>query len=130
MSHWQNRAACAGHPDPDLFTNGHRAHEAAQVCAVCPVVEPCRQAGIGTSIGTWGGVFHKTKAAPSLTAAYLEQHGTPAGYNRHLDRGERPCDRCTTAHLFDWHAREQVSPQQRKPAGKFPTVKQPAEVRR
>jgi WhiB family redox-sensing transcriptional regulator len=75
MSHWQNHAACAGHPDPDLFTNGHRAHEAKRVCARCPVIEPCRAEGRAASVGTWGGKFHEQKTVKSLTLPFLELVG-------------------------------------------------------
>lgn len=69
---WMQRAACAGHPNPDLFfptaTAGDSAStkqvaDAARVCRTCPVTRECEQYRRDThsEYGVWGGVTHNTR---------------------------------------------------------------------
>jgi WhiB family transcriptional regulator, redox-sensing transcriptional regulator len=60
---WLESAACRGVPDPDLFFPSDHRHpaqtlEAKQVCARCPVVQPCLREALehGIGHGVWGGL--------------------------------------------------------------------------
>ena len=58
---WQNRAACAGQEDPDLYFPAPRAPREQlapmlTVCAGCPVRRSCLAGGLlGCEYGIWGG---------------------------------------------------------------------------
>lgn len=58
-SPWQDRALCA-ETDPELFfpqhSDWHKAVLARAVCARCPVVAECREAGLYEADGIWGGL--------------------------------------------------------------------------
>lgn len=52
---WYNDAACIG-MDLDLFFEPELYNKAKEVCAKCPVKEPCREYGIeNEQYGIWGG---------------------------------------------------------------------------
>ena len=60
---WMGRAACRGVPSEVFFPvaaeRAPGAHEyalARKLCARCPVVEPCREAGSHEPLGMWGGL--------------------------------------------------------------------------
>ena len=59
-------AACRG-ADPDLFfpERGESAEPARQVCAQCPVREPCLDYAIANTIvhGIWGGLSERERRA-------------------------------------------------------------------
>lgn len=59
---WHHRAACRG-CDPDLFfpAAGQPATEARAICATCPVIEPCYDAGRNEYYGVWGGTTRKER---------------------------------------------------------------------
>ncbi|MBF6302286.1 WhiB family transcriptional regulator [Nocardia amamiensis] len=49
---WRNQAACAGHPDPDLWfpiSSDDPATEAKRICAGCPVREVCGMIAVRTN---------------------------------------------------------------------------------
>ena len=51
-------AACAGHPQPDIFFERVMFHTARRVCRECPVKAPCWLTAVRYSLlGTWGGVW-------------------------------------------------------------------------
>lgn len=56
---WMDRAACAGHPNPEWWfpTQGERT-EAADICAGCRVRDECLDYAIENQIeeGCWGGL--------------------------------------------------------------------------
>ena len=63
---WRLHAACHG-TDTSVFFGGDgerpsrralRERQAKEICAVCPVVEPCRLYALahGESFGVWGGL--------------------------------------------------------------------------
>lgn len=51
-------ALCAADPVPDDWyaTTGQEVARAVRVCAQCPLVDACRDAGEGETFGVWGGV--------------------------------------------------------------------------
>lgn len=57
---WMDRAACVGHPDPDMWyrTDSASINAATEVCATCPVRAACRDYAIATKQvwGVWAGV--------------------------------------------------------------------------
>jgi WhiB family redox-sensing transcriptional regulator len=65
MSAWQELAACAGHPEPDLWHPGERGMtrdkadaitDAKAVCASCPVRHACLNDALENGYeGIWGG---------------------------------------------------------------------------
>ena len=60
---WADEAACRG-VDKDLFfpAAGKNATEAKAICAECPVLEPCREWGIGNeTYGIWGGLSERER---------------------------------------------------------------------
>lgn len=63
---WAARAACAAHPDPDLwFTETDQARQqAAAVCAVCSVKAECLRYALASPglPGIWGGTTPETRA--------------------------------------------------------------------
>ena len=63
---WRYRAACRG-ADLDLFFpgRGESAEPARQVCAGCPVREPCLDYALGHGIthGIWGGLAERDRRA-------------------------------------------------------------------
>jgi hypothetical protein len=56
---WFEDAACAGHPEPDLWFSDEPADRARarEICAGCPVLDGCFAAAVarGEAFGTWGG---------------------------------------------------------------------------
>lgn len=103
---WMASAACADHPDPDIFfpsSTGplarRQAAEAALVCKGCPVIAQCREhkKNTGASAGVWGGAYHRThepRKPPPI------KHGTETGFWQHQQRGETSCGRCRFAHAL------------------------------
>jgi len=67
---WMDRAACKGRVDLFFGIAGERPERrvrreaaARQVCASCPVVEPCRQAArLNRESGFWGGETEEERA--------------------------------------------------------------------
>lgn len=63
------RAACAGHPQADLFTaenpNSAKAYKIAKaICAGCPEQAPCRQYALANKCeGVWGGLTERERSA-------------------------------------------------------------------
>lgn len=61
---WHREAACRG-SDPDLFFPGRGDYRATsparQICAACPVREPCLEAGMSEHFGTWGGMSERAR---------------------------------------------------------------------
>jgi WhiB family redox-sensing transcriptional regulator len=54
---WHRQAACAGYPIEWWFpTRGEPTDQAKRICATCPVLGPCREAGYRERFGVWGGV--------------------------------------------------------------------------
>lgn len=63
---WQRRGACRGmdsavffHPDGERNpSRARRTARAKQICARCPVIEPCREFALRTRepFGVWGGL--------------------------------------------------------------------------
>jgi WhiB family redox-sensing transcriptional regulator len=78
---WRWDAACAGHPNPDLWfpydsDSFPAAREALTVCCACPVRTACRAEAFAhpetSSHGVWGGLIEAQRRRTRLAA------GTPA----------------------------------------------------
>jgi len=121
---WRD-AACAGHPDPDLWfpeRNGKRARAAIAICGGCPVRAACLATSriARAEYGIWGGlteserkaehapVARTARPAPSASVAPRRGtprpkprgaivHGTKPGYDRHRERSEPACSECLAA---------------------------------
>lgn len=65
---WQLSAACQGLPDyvyfPEL-TNEHAVRYAKKICAICPVLQECRDWALThhERHGVWGGLSEKDRRA-------------------------------------------------------------------
>lgn len=106
---WMNRARCRNY-DPELFfpsVNGPAARkqiaEAIEICKQCPVIAECaaERERTDSTYGVWAAKMHraddkKLGASPSVEARQYE-HGSEAGYKRHLRRGETSCAACRQA---------------------------------
>lgn len=76
--YWQNRAACAGFPDPEMFFAQHRTELVAQLCEDCPVKQQCGDLGASMYRGVWAGKPVKAKTAyPSMIDPYLKPTAVP-----------------------------------------------------
>ena len=101
---WFDDAACRG-LDTNLFfpTRGGSSTQAKMVCQTCPVSGDCESFAAGERFGVWGGLSEKQrqrarKGQPARTALKPIVHGTNAGWQAHIRRGETPCDECRHAH--------------------------------
>lgn len=60
---WEARAACLGHPDPDVFHPQSKYADiepALRICRACPVVAECGETGEKFDLyGIWGGKLRK-----------------------------------------------------------------------
>lgn len=109
---WRDDAACRVE-DARLFDPIHqesdealaaRTAAAKAICARCPVVEPCREAGRGES-GVFAGVLlnngrpvgARAKRGPKPGPRALMPCGTRAAYERHVIAGEQIDDDCRMA---------------------------------
>ena len=69
MTAWQLSGACRGHDAELWFADDPAAIAAAQaVCAGCPVLARCAEAGADEPDGVWGGVPAVERLAPLLLA--------------------------------------------------------------
>jgi WhiB family redox-sensing transcriptional regulator len=124
--HWENPAACAGHPHAEWFDSwidGEGPHQqrtrhgrALGVCAGCPARVPCLTYAITTRPrveGVWGGrVFEPRRNEIRRENDRAERrgrppeeirHGTESGAKQHRRSGEDPCASCQ---LGERHARQ------------------------
>lgn len=70
---WEEQAACAGHPDPELWfpktttthVNADPYREARRICAKCPVIAKCAQFAIDNRFkdGMFGGLMPAQREA-------------------------------------------------------------------
>jgi len=66
---WHENAACSGLGNEMFFAQGSsrggrsvtQPRAARAVCAVCPVLEQCREAGLGEKYGIWGGTTERDR---------------------------------------------------------------------
>ena len=61
---WHENAACSGLGNEMFFASRGsvtQARAARAVCAVCPVLEQCREAGLGEKYGIWGGTTERDR---------------------------------------------------------------------
>ena len=101
---WHADAACRGMLDVFFAARDDtkRQREAKNICATCPVVAPCQEAGLMEKFGTWGGEserqrYGKRRTLGVVVAAEID-HGTVPGYNAHRRRAEVPCRACKDAY--------------------------------
>lgn len=66
---WHAQAACRG-MGPDLFfvRRGEPTEPAKAICATCPVIGPCGEAG-EMEVGIWGGASARTRRRERRPAA-------------------------------------------------------------
>lgn len=91
---WQERAACAGAEDPEVFFDPTKYAQALLICASCPVKAQCRELGKGMGPGVWGGRVQNTPPRVGLGGLVLMPHGTEAAYQRHIRLKQDPCLAC------------------------------------
>lgn len=113
---WMTDAACTNRPDINFFPErGEDPRPAQNVCATCPVATECLQDALGRGalgdIGIWGGTTgedrrrirrglrtgaptNQTRPNPDGTCPWTTPVSTN-GANKHLRRGETPCDPCS-----------------------------------
>ena len=94
-------AACRGCETELWFADSrHRADQLAaiDICKGCPIRQACLDDAIATG-DAWGIRGGLTEAARRRlkSGRALKPHGTTAAYQRHLYRGEKPCDLCREA---------------------------------
>jgi WhiB family transcriptional regulator, redox-sensing transcriptional regulator len=85
-STWMDRAACKGQVDLFFGIAGERPERRArreaaarEVCARCPVVEPCRQAArLNRESGFWGGENEEERAAAGYTPRSVSRRSVQA----------------------------------------------------
>lgn len=83
----------------DLMYDESREAEAIRLCLSCPILDECRENSLSEKHGVWGGM------TPRERGFYLNRRrprrqgvcGTPAGYKRHWDADETPCNPCRVA---------------------------------
>lgn len=92
-SHWKQRAACRDFPperiDKVWFSPpGGDYREALTVCADCPVIVECREAGRLEPCGVWGGTTPADRGmeAPPATAGTCDKCDKPMAVKRARDR--------------------------------------------
>jgi WhiB family transcriptional regulator, redox-sensing transcriptional regulator len=92
-SSWRDRVACRGtDPDPFFPERGESADPARQICARCPVRQPCLAYALDNGIthGVWGGLTERERRvlrAPRQRASRRERDraiaaADAAGYTR------------------------------------------------
>lgn len=83
---WEQRAACKGHPDPEIFhpkpSNTRGIQQAKAICARCPVRNQCLTQAM--EYGIWGG----------LTEDERRELAGPGPVTLKLDLPVRSCVRC------------------------------------
>jgi WhiB family transcriptional regulator, redox-sensing transcriptional regulator len=83
---WMPKAACTGRVDLFFGIAGERPErrvrreaEARQVCAGCPVIEPCRQAArLNRESGFWGGENEEERAAAGFAPRSVSRRSVQA----------------------------------------------------
>ena len=117
-----DRAACRG-MDPNIFVpaqgDTRNITIAKKICAICPVIEPCREYGLVShqehdECGILGGLTRieririmrennvarrrnsPLKASYRISTGEVEC-GTLSAYQRHVRRKETPCEPCRQA---------------------------------
>jgi WhiB family transcriptional regulator, redox-sensing transcriptional regulator len=83
---WMSRAACTGRVDLFFGIAGERPERrvrreaaAREVCAGCPVVEPCRQAArLNRESGFWGGENEEERAAAGFAPRSVSRRSVQA----------------------------------------------------
>ena len=113
---WQQHAACRGVGTEAFFQKergGRNQYDRGRTyCQSCPVQAECAEYGETQLFGLWGGISPKQRAAkragrPYELAGILPPAacGTPSGYNRHVRRGDKPCEPCREAKVADVNRR-------------------------
>jgi WhiB family transcriptional regulator, redox-sensing transcriptional regulator len=83
---WMSRAACTGRLDLFFGIAGERPERrvrreaaAREVCAGCPVIEPCRQAArLNRESGFWGGENEEERAAAGFAPRSVSRRSVQA----------------------------------------------------
>src|SRR5687768_1118196 len=104
MSGWTENAACRDMPKEAFFPTGDprspsyktAVAAAKALCAACPVIMECREAG-ATEFGVWGALDEGERGF-RLPRRPPMHCGTTQGHGLHLRRGEEPCPACVEAY--------------------------------
>lgn len=75
-----HRAACRDE-DPELFYDSKRIRRAKQVCALCPLAEPCLERALQLELGE-----HLTQVCEGRAGA-IRNHGVWGGWTAQERRG-------------------------------------------
>lgn len=106
---WHQRAACRG-AGPELFfvERGGDPRPARELCAECPVVTECREAGTGERFGIWGGAGTvQRRRRPTAESPQLD---TPHGHDKGSDE-DAPAEEkeCADLHTLSAGARKVIA---------------------
>jgi hypothetical protein len=124
---WQDHARCAGYPSEMFYgffaerpeRSTVRIAMALEVCAACPVLEECREAGRDEPFGIWGGTTSEDRGfdraghrigapkGPAVgTQRVTPRHGDPSYYKTCTRRNGRACADCRHAYAEDKRHRD------------------------
>lgn len=92
---WQRRAACRGMTAAFFPERGADQTEAKAVCAECPVIVQCAEAGRYERFGIWAGKSERSRKRGRSGAPPGIRHGTRTRYQ---DYGCR-CELCRNAQV-------------------------------
>lgn len=96
-----SQALCKQH-DNNLWFDAHTQQQAIQLCQACPEIDTCRTYALTLPVDTEGVFAGLTpKQLKPLRKANnnppVIEHGTYAGYAKHLRYGIEPCEACRKA---------------------------------
>lgn len=105
QAEWRQSAACRGRPTWMWFPgrgDTETLDAARAVCGACFVRDQCRAANLDRPDGVYGALSAKQRRDlrqdDPVQVREFGEHGTNAGYARHLRRGTAPCQECLVAH--------------------------------
>lgn len=95
---WQERALCSGKtelffepPGERRIRRERREAIARSYCAICPVAEPCRQAGrVNAENGIWGGENDEQRAYAGFAPASIFRRDVAAARRAGLQTTDAP----------------------------------------
>lgn len=96
MINWVNDAACRGKPQEWFFPVGKGSRppkEALQLCAGCPVREPCAAEGV-RYMGVWGGKLNSENRTMGTRHAEVRCRHCGGFFMRDVGTKDMVCDSC------------------------------------
>jgi WhiB family transcriptional regulator, redox-sensing transcriptional regulator len=101
VTDWTARAACKGSTHLFFPEKGgdswNLSRKAKAICAGCPVIAECAEAGLYEFHGIWAGMSRDERQAVRSSLRPEIRCGTASGYRRHRSRAEEPCEPCCEA---------------------------------